>query len=208
MNTKQLPLFPLNIVAYPGERVNIHIFEPRYKQLVKECMDEGSTFGIPVYIKNGVSDYGTEMRVISIEKEYAQGEMDIKTEGIQVFRVHEFFTRLQNKLYPGGQVESLENVEDADIVLNQKIREQLGILYEALKITKPLDFVSTFEIAHHIGLNLEQEYALLRQKHESARQQMILEHLERVVPVIIETERLKEKIRLNGHFKNFDPLEF
>ena len=86
---KFLPVFPLSLVAFPGERLNLHIFEPRYKQLIQDCQDEGKTFGIPAYIDDHLNEFGTEMELTSIEKVYEDGSMDIKTRGVQVFRVLE-----------------------------------------------------------------------------------------------------------------------
>ncbi|MEO1628994.1 MAG: LON peptidase substrate-binding domain-containing protein, partial [Bacteroidota bacterium] len=46
------PLFPLKLVVYPGEQLNLHIFEPRYKQLIRECEQNKVTFGIPAFIND------------------------------------------------------------------------------------------------------------------------------------------------------------
>ena len=62
--TDFLPLFPLKLVAFPGEELNLHIFEPRYKQLIRECEQNGTTFGIPTFLDNKVLDFGTEIELI------------------------------------------------------------------------------------------------------------------------------------------------
>ena len=80
-----LPLFPLQIVVFPNENLNLHIFEPRYKELINECEKEGTTFGIPAFLKQKVMEFGTELEVIKVEKRYGKGEMDIKTKGIGLF---------------------------------------------------------------------------------------------------------------------------
>ncbi len=87
--TNFIPIFPLGIVVYPGEELNLHIFEPRYKQLITECYSENKLFGIPSVIDNRMQDYGTLMRIKEISKLHENGEMDIKTEGDQVFRILE-----------------------------------------------------------------------------------------------------------------------
>ena len=58
-----LPLFPLKLVAFPGEQLNLHIFEPRYKQLFRECEENQITFGIPAFIDNKIMDIGTELKL-------------------------------------------------------------------------------------------------------------------------------------------------
>lgn len=91
-----LPFFPLNLVAYPTENLNLHIFEPRYRQLINECLNEQKTFGIPAFINNKLPGYGTEMQIISLSKNYEDGRMDIKTKGLKVFRMLNFKIRFPN----------------------------------------------------------------------------------------------------------------
>ncbi|SIT81643.1 LON peptidase substrate-binding domain-containing protein [Pontibacter indicus] len=209
---KYLPLFPLNIVVFPGEKLNLHIFEPRYKQLVYDCIESGGTFGIPTYINNGVGLYGTEIKLLQVEKKYENGEMDIRTQGIGIFKIVEFDKQAPGRLYAGGQVEEVENLEDEDIVTKEQIREKLRELYTALGISNifldlPENFTS-YDVGHHLGLNTEQEYTLLQCNSEAMRQEMILQHLQQVLPIVAETEKLKERVKLNGHFKNLTPPNF
>jgi Lon protease-like protein len=209
---KYLPLFPLNVVVFPGEKLNLHIFEPRYKQLINDCVENDSTFGIPTYINNGVGLYGTEIKILHVEKKYETGEMDIRTQGMGIFKIIEFERTAPGKLYAGGKIEEVENLKDEDIVIKIQIREKLEELYTALGISNiflelPEDFTS-FDVAHHLGLNTEQEYTLLQCNSEALRQDMILQHLQQVLPIVAETERLKERVKLNGHFKNLTPPNF
>jgi Lon protease-like protein len=209
---KYLPLFPLSIVVFPGEKLNLHIFEPRYKQLVLECVENEKTFGIPTYIQSGVGVYGTEVEILSIEKKYENGEMDIRTRGIKIFKILQFDRMAPGRLYAGGEVEEVENKDDEDIINKLSITEGLQKLYEALGISKlflelPEDYKS-FDIAHHLGLTTEQEYALLQLERESERQEVILQHIQQILPIVEATEQLKDRVRLNGHFKNLLPPEF
>jgi ATP-dependent Lon protease len=207
-----LPLFPLNLVAFPGEKLNLHIFEPRYRELVRDCFTEGLTFGITPFLDNAVQELGTEMRLLSVEKTHAGGEMDIRTEAIGIFRVAKFYRQAPGKLYAAGQVELIEQDDVADPGLRRLIAEQVRQLYEALGLRKLLlqlepEF-KIFDVAHHIGLSTEQEYQLLGTTAEQERQDMVHEHLERLLPAVLEAERLKERVRLNGHFKNLQPPTF
>ena len=209
---KYLPLFPLNVVVFPGEKLNLHIFEPRYKQLIQDCMEQTSTFGIPTYINNGVGLFGTELRILGVEKKYETGEMDIRTEGLKTFKIIKFDRQAPGKLYAGGKVKEVEEVDDEDIVTKLQIKELLRQLYDILGISSlyldlPENFKS-FDIAHHLGLNTEQEYLLLQCEGEATRQEMILQHLNNVLPILSETERLKELVKQNGHFKNLTPPNF
>ena len=207
-----LPLFPLNIVVFPGEKLNLHIFEPRYKELISECAKTNETFGIPPFLKEGVSMVGTEMEILSIDKEYGGGELDIKTKGSGIFRIEELYQQLPGKEYAGGKITDLENIDDEDIIIKNRITELLHQLYETLGLARlytdlPADY-KIFDIAHHVGLTTDQEFEILVAESESTRQEIVLEHLLKVVPVVVETEKLKERVKLNGHFKNLIPPNF
>lgn len=210
--SRLLALFPLNLVVFPGEKLNLHIFEPRYRQLVRDCLSEGITFGIPPYRNEAVSMLGTEMQLIGVEKSYDSGELDIRTRAIGLFRVEEFYRQAPGKLYAGGLVEEVADDKAADVLLQARITAHVEQLYDVLGLRKlmqdlPADY-RVYDIAHHLGLNTEQEFQLLEAATETERQELVLEHLEHILPVLLETERLKERVRLNGHFKNLTPPNF
>jgi len=208
---KFLPLFPLNLVVFPLEDLNLHIFEPRYRQLIKDTIQQDSTFGIPAFIDGKMQSFGTEVKITSVYKTYDDGRMDIKTQGVRVFRILDFQNPVAGKLYAGGEVEVLKDPEITPPVLPQLL-EQINDLYSLLdeenkfNIQKPQPY--SFQIAHKIGLSIEKEYELLKMPTEAERQAYISKHLEKVLPVLQELERTKERIRMNGHFKNLDPLNF
>lgn len=207
-----LPLFPLNLVVFPGEKLNLHIFEPRYRQLVRDCLEEDISFGIPPFLDNQLSELGTEMRLVSVEKSYANGELDIRTRAVGVFRLRKFERQAPGKLYAAGQIEDIAQDEEADPLLRRAITAQVRQLYEALGLKKLLLELAPdyriFDIAHHVGFSTEQEYQLLATTSEVERQHLVREHLDRTLPVVLETERLKERVRLNGHFKELIPPNF
>jgi hypothetical protein len=209
---KFLPLFPLSLVVYPNEKLNLHIFEPRYKQLINECYAENKTFGIPSFISNKVEGYGTEMRLLALTKIYDDGRMDIQTEGVNIFKLLSFQNPAKNKLYAGGDVEQIELIDDLMDETTVELISLLKKLYKLLQFNLEVDYTQyqylSFEIAHKVGLSIEQEYLLLTMISENERQVYLVEHLKRAIPMIADMERTKERIRLNGHFKHFDPLDF
>ena len=205
-----LPLFPLNLVAFPGETLNLHIFEDRYKELIEECLTHDSPFGVPAYVDNQI-EYGTEVIIIEVVKKYDDGRMDITTQAARVFRVLSFDNPAQGKLYAGGGVLFLENEYDAD---DHSRPEMISLVEELFSVISMVDRVevadeiTSFDIAHKIGMSLEQKYALLSIERESERQQVIIQHLRDTIPVLREIEQTKERIRMNGHFQKYDPLDF
>lgn len=207
---KTLPLFPLSLIVYPGEDLNLHIFEPRYRQLIGECIEEERTFGIPAFINNKLPGYGTEMHVTTLHKRYDDGRMDVKSKGLGVFRLVNFENPVAGKLYAGGEVELVEP-GDAFSAHVDALAERVKRLYDLLQIEADYDPVAenfSYRVAHKVGLSVEQEYDLLTLESEAERQLFLIQHLNNVLPVVSDMERTKQRIRMNGHFKNLDPLNF
>ena len=204
--TNFIPIFPLGIVVYPGEQLNLHIFEPRYKQLIKECFESKKPFGIPPVIENKMNDTGTLVKVTEITNVYEDGKMDIKTEGLQVFNILESIKELPEKLYSGAIVNYPANAETGNRALMLTIVAAIRELHKLLKISKefkkPDEELWSYDVAHHAGLSLAEEYELLQLLQELQRQEYLKRHLKKVLPVIAEMETLKERVQMNGHFKN------
>jgi len=206
---RRLPLFPLGLVALPDEKLNLHIFEPRYKQLVLECHEENKTYGIPPVIDSKPTTIGSEMKIIEISHIYPDGKMDIKSIGVGKFRLNKFHAKADYKLYPEGEVEMIEDDGATDIVIQSKVIELITSLYTIMKMDIPIPSVSNtfkiYTIAHKIGLNFEQEIELLKINSEVGRLEYVQDHLVDFIPVVSEMENLRKRIQMNGHFKNVIP---
>jgi len=204
--TNFIPIFPLGVVVFPGEDLNLHIFEPKYKQLITDCFAEAKPFGIPTVLKHGLSERGTLVEVKEISEVYEDGKLDIKTKGLSVFRILEVVKSVPEKLYSGAIVNYPVNEEQQFVPLLRKVVKSIRDLHEVLKLDKrfgkPDDELMSYDIAHHIGLSLDEEYELLGLLREDQRLEYIKRHLNKVLPVVNEMEILKERIKLNGHFKN------
>ncbi len=203
--TNFIPIFPLGIVVFPGEQVNLHIFEPRYKQLITECYTENRPFGIPAVVGDKVQDYGTLVRVVDIKQVYDDGKMDIVTRGEEVFRMLELIKTIPEKLYSGAIVTYPENDTRSASRQMSQIVASVYELHRLLKIqkkfSKPDEELISYDVAHHAGLTLEQELELLQLMREDQRQEYLKRHLQSVIPIINEMESLKERVKLNGHFR-------
>lgn len=210
--TNFIPIFPLTIVVYPGEQLNLHIFEPRYKQLVKECADEKKPFGIPAVLGNKMSEMGTLVQVMEITKEYDNGEMDIKTEGLQVFKILEVIKDLPEKLFSGAIVTYPQNVTRGSAALMKKVILGIREIHKTLGVIKdfkkPDNELTSYDVAHHAGLSIEDEYLFLEFLDELHRQEFLKRHLAKIIPVMENMDLLKGKIKLNGHFKNLPGFNY
>ena len=121
---------------YPGENLNLHIFEPQYKQLINECKETNKPFGIPVVIENKVQEFGTLLEIVEVSKEYESGEMDIKTKGIKVFRMLEQIKDIPEKLYSGAIVSYPENYSNGSSGLMKMVMNNLRQLHQLIKVEK------------------------------------------------------------------------
>jgi Lon protease-like protein len=213
-----LPLFPLQLVVFPGERLNLHVFEERYKQLISECFNGTKAFGIPSYFNETVQDFGTEAEVTAIEKIYPDGRMDVRIKGLRTFRILEFKEKAESAMYPAGTV-SFEHeymqypINDmAQERISNKLKEILTELSRVLDVSKNLipsrPQNMSFSIAHYLGMPLEKEYELLLTTNENERQQKLIQYLETALPDIKKRELMKTRIALNGHFKDIKPPDF
>lgn len=210
--TNFIPIFPLTLVVYPGESLNLHIFEPRYKQLIHECHTGNKPFGIPTVIDNKVQDYGTVVHIKEITTVHDNGEMDIKTEGEKVFRVLEVIKEIPDKLYSGAIVNYPVNHETGSAEVMRRLLSSVKELYKMLKVEKEFkkseEQLTSYDLAHHVGFSLQEEYEFLNLMHERQRQEYLKRHLTKVIPLVAEMENLKKKVKLNGHFKNLSAFNF
>ncbi|MFN3999529.1 LON peptidase substrate-binding domain-containing protein [Algoriphagus sp.] len=204
-----IPLFPLNLVAFPGEELNLHIFEPRYRELLTDVEETGSSFGICVFTDK-LSGFGTEVMLEKVSKRYDDGRLDIQTRGLSVFKILSFDNPSKGKLYAGGNVSFIQNDPKITEVKHHEfifyLKEMLFLLNFEVEFD-PLS-INSYTFAHKVGLRLEEELELLLMESESDRADFLIRHFKRMIPVIKAVESAKEKIKLNGHFKHLDPLKF
>ncbi len=206
-----LPLFPLELVVFPGEHLRLHVFEPRYKQLIVECRDKSVSFGIPAYINGGLAEYGTEMTLEVISKTYDDGEMDILTKGRRVFRLERFIRDVPGKLYSAGEITFVENRETETASAKDSLSQRFRRLHELLETGyERTDFSApnlSFQLGQEVGLTLYQKIKLLSLERESEREALIMEHMEEVIPKLEAVGETKRRIQGNGHFHRFPTLE-
>jgi len=188
----------------------LHIFEERYKQLINDCRSDAVTFGIPVYINDRI-DFGTEVQLVEVVTTYENGSMDIVCVARQVFKVISFDSEMEGKQYAGGVVQFLDGVNDGEASVKEQVLKKINELYELMGVVFdpiPADKFNTYMLAHKMGFSFDQEYELLQITKESERLAYILNHLTTTIGVLEQVDRTKAMIEMNGHFRNFDPLDF
>jgi uncharacterized protein len=109
-------------------------------------------------------------------------------------------------------VKHIVTEDDGSRELMQKVMASIRQLHELLNVSKqfskPDELLTSYDVAHHIGLSLEEEYEVLSLEREVQRQEYLRRHLSKVIPVVQEMESLKARVKLNGHFKNLGGFDF
>lgn len=208
----EIPIFPLGMVAFPGERVPLHIFEPRYQALVKTCQEEAGVFGLVPVLGRKLSKHGTTMRIEQVVKRYDDGRMDIHTRGVQAFALQRIIAKPQEVEAHRALISVTPFTADADIVQREGVLKLYASFHEALQSHRMPDIDIGQELSgqlvHTVGFSTEQQAALLSVGSEAERLALIGRHLEQLIPTVRAVEQTREKVKQNGHFRALPGLEF
>jgi len=180
-----LPLFPLDMVVFPGQSVLLHIFEPRYRELIGDCVRDGIKFGISPLLRHGLANYGTEVELAGVLRTDESGNMDVALEGTRVFRLHEFRNDFSGKLYSGGMAGFQAN----DATYQPAIQDRLVSQFKGWRdlsgappvLRGEIPANLSFAIGHHLGLSTLQKVQLIALSAETDRQAFLSRHLDRVL---------------------------
>lgn len=155
-------MFPLNMVILPGETKLLHVFETRFKELLKDCLENGAHFGI-TYLKNGkIADFGTTVKITRVLKTTPDGGTDIMVQGLEAFRIQKYFPVLSPKLYGAANV---EQIMAPSITENADLFDAVTKYFKYLKnreVHNNLDFgVSVYQVASLLELTNEEKLQLI-----------------------------------------------
>lgn len=204
-------IFPLQIVSFPGETINLHIFETRYKQLVNECLEDSSKlFALVPVISEKIQDLGTLLHVSQLVKKYEDGRMDIKCKAVRRVRIKEILSAPKDRLYMKAETVRLHSTDTGDQMLYTDLKLLILEFQELVKADKPIisnDGFNAFGVASKLALSMNQKMELLRLDSERDRQHFLIDHLRNLIPVISQVEEAKKRITMNGHFPHFPKLD-
>lgn len=208
-----LAIFPLQIIVFPGEQLNLHVFETRYRDLFKDLkLDSEMRFGIPPVINNEIYGIGCRLKLVSIIKEYPNGEMDVISEGIDIFSINQIIPNYKSKKYAGADVEVFEDDPTYNLVkfelLQTFYNEFQSLLKQQKEIINIKPQIYSFQIAHYSGLSENQKLDLLALESEEDRQELMITHFEQIIPSMKSIEETQTRIEANGHFKNLQSFNF
>lgn len=194
------PLFPLGIVALPHEIVPLHVFEPRYRTMIGECLDDGREFGIVWATDDGLRQCGCAMEVAEVLERHPDGRLDVLTRGTRPFRLlEEHF----DHVYPSGAVEFLDDrTERRDTTAAQDAHAVYGELVEEAtdRVLAPEELapLTAYEMAATVDFGLDAKQGLLDLRSENARLRLVARLFRAALRRLDFIERAQAKARSNG----------
>lgn len=202
---KLIPLFPLKLVVFPSSRYPLHIFEERYKKMIRWCLDNRLGFGIVATIGSSFSNIGTLVIIDEVTRTYPNGESDIVVYGQNRFIV--ISTHVHKDGYLVAEIETFKDSdEDANGNLISEVKDKFEEILKRAEFSLEENFwrnldntkFKSFKFAEKTGLSLEQQQTLLSIQNENKRLTFLLEHLEKLSTFVEETSIIKSLIMNDG----------
>ena len=198
---KLLPLFPLDVVLFPGAPLPLHIFEPRYKEMINLLLDTQERFGVVRARENGLEPIGCSAEIVAVAKRYEDGRLDIVTEGRERFEIMEVNT---DKKYLRAEV--LYIVDDPERPPAEEItrllemhKEMLELLGANVDLPDADDHQLSLDIAASMPFDLDTKQQLLASRSEPQRVTALLAYYEKILPGMRRASKAKKKAGGNGH---------
>ena len=196
-----LPLFPLDLVLFPGTPLPLHIFEPRYREMISECLDRKKSFGVVRTKEEGVAEIGCTAEIITVTKKYPDGRMDIMTEGRERFEVMQVS---QERSFLQAEVLYLQ--DGPDKATAEEIAQAVRLRGEIMELAGPRKCFPrskapqlSFSLVGPLPLDLDFKQTLLGMKSEAERMQAVISYFEAILPNLRRTVRVRQKAGGNGH---------
>jgi Lon protease-like protein len=196
-----LPLFPLELVLLPGTPLPLHIFEPRYKEMIRECIAAEAPFGVVRAFEEGIAEVGCTAEIITVTKEYPDGRMDLVCEGRKRFEVLEV-----NRDRSFLQADVLIVPDEPEAAVQEERVKAVQLHLEILSLAGAVQDLSaadqnqlSFYLAGSLPLDLDFKQKLLAMRSEGQRIQAVGAYLENVLPQLRRAARAREKAGGNGH---------
>jgi Lon protease-like protein len=197
----ELGLFPLPLVLVPTERIPLHIFEPRYRELIGECLDDETEFGLVLAPGDGaVHEIGTRARVVSVLEEHDDGRMDVVVEGGERFRLLEL---TRGRSYQTGVV---EDVADADEDISRDLVDKALTVFRDLAevadsdvdIPEPASPSLVWELAARVDFGVEPKQEILASTEPIWRMTRLIELLEASLEAVRLEQTMRDRAGRNG----------
>ena len=204
----ELGLFPLPIVLVPTERIPLHIFEPRYRELIDECVENGEEFGLVLSTGDGaVHEIGTRAAVAQVLEVLEDGSLNIVVEGGERFRLLELTS---GRSFTTGIVEAVEDDDEppleSDVERATEVFRELAAAAESdVDLPDPSSPRYDFELAARVDFAVDAKQELLAMTSPRARMQELVRLLETALEAVRLEHTLRERAGRNGKVAPLDP---
>lgn len=204
----ELGLFPLPIVLVPTERIPLHIFEPRYVELISECVETGEPFGLVLSTGDGaVHEIGTRATVEQVLETLEDGRMNVVVEGRDRFRLLELTS---GRSFATGLVEEVDDVDEpAESEDAERALEVFRELAEAAESDVDVPDSSLpqldFELAARVDFAVESKQDLLATTSPRVRMKKLIDFLQTALEAVRLEHTLRERAGQNGKVAPLDP---
>jgi Lon protease-like protein len=196
----ELGLFPLKVVLLPTEQIPLHVFEPRYKELIGECIEDDAEFGLVLSDDEGLRSVGTKARVTEVLERFDDGRLNVVVEGGERFRLVELTT---GRAFHTGQIEPIEDddldAEPADAERAIGLFRRVAELAEAETTEPEPSRRLSYEIAARIELPIGLKQELLESQSEPARLRRLSQALDGIAELLTKQKELRDLSARNGH---------
>ncbi len=203
----EIGLFPLGIVLLPTERVPLHIFEPRYRKLIGECLEHDREFGVVLGDDDGAYGVGTRARVTEVLNRFTDGRVDIVVEGGDRFTIAEL---TEERVFQTARIEPYEDIPDP--ASEGDIERAAGLFQRLVQLTgsdvDTPDLASpelSFELAARFEFAPALKQELLEEQSERQRLGRLCVMLEKAHVLVARQHEIATIAATNGHAKPGDP---
>ena len=205
----EVGLFPLGLVLLPTEQIPLHIFEPRYRELIGECLDNEEPFGLVYADDDGVRRVGTLANVVEVTDRYEDGRLDIVVEGGDRFRLVDL---TDGRSFHTGTIEPLADVDDpppqADVDRALAVFRRLVDLTGAeVDVPAEVSGQPSFEIGSRFELAPELKLELLEEPSERRRLDRLCEILETIAAAVERQREVAALAQTNGRARPGSPRD-
>lgn len=189
-----IPMFPLSIFPLPGELVPLHIFEPRYRQLLQDAETRDIGFGIYFNHTNNGSKFGSWVKLETVLKRYAGGESDIIVKCLDLFTMGKLFRTYQDKLYPGGEVNRL-NV-DLKTLAPFSLLEKYSEYAMQMNLKNIASSTSSWHIANDLNMDFSDKLKFVALD-DTKKNTFLMSQLSYQLELLAKAEKSKDVFHLN-----------
>lgn len=204
----ELGLFPLPIVLVPTERIPLHIFEPRYRELIDECVANDTEFGLALSTGDGaVHEIGTRARVADVLEVLEDGRLNVIVAGGDRFRLLDL---TKGRAFTTGIVEPVGDDDDpadeVDLGRALEVFGELAALAESdVDVPDPKSSTFDWELAARVDFDVDQKQELLAMTSPRRRMARLVEVLETSLEALRAEQLLRERAGRNGKVTPIDP---